>query len=332
MNLAFRFFSDEVLRGLYLYKEEVERQYGSGSTAATSDFVVMIRDLIAAMTSRHCREGLRPDSEQVKHIMKFREFLDGWESSGVKLGFLSASTAQGLRVTLESTLSLLEYVTGTLGFKYLLTARLSQDPIENLFGVLRQMSGCNDHPTPTQFLISTNCLSFQSLARSPSRGNVSEGLLNSLLDPSNSCDLKFVQNKLDDLLDVGQLNEVHEMLSACDALPDHRDLVGAKSDSRVTYYVCGYVARRMLKKTKCGDCAELLLRGDSEGPRPKESSLTNHMDRGGLMYPSQALTELVSKIEDAFTHCFSFDKLKSNSIRDLISCLYVNKLKGGRGT
>lgn len=124
-------------------------------------------------------------------------------------------------------------------------------------------------PPKRKTAASNGCLSFQTLARSPSRGNVSEGLLNSLLGPSNSCDLKFVQNKLDDLLDVWQLNEVHEMLNACDALPDHRDLVGEKSDSRVTYYVCGYVARRMLKKTKCGDCAELLLQGVSQGPRPR---------------------------------------------------------------
>lgn len=59
---------------------------------------------------------------------------------------------------------------------------------------------------------------------------------------------------------------------------------------------------------------------------PEESCLTNHMDRGGLLYPSQALKDLVAAMEDAFTHCFSFNKLKADRIMDLISCLSINKL------
>lgn len=50
------------------------------------------------------------------------------------------------------------------------------------------------------------------------------------------------------------------------------------------------------------------------------------MDRGGLLYPSQALKDLVAAMEDAFTHCFSFNKLKADSIMGLISCLSINKL------
>ncbi|KAH7975036.1 hypothetical protein HPB49_022915 [Dermacentor silvarum] len=248
VNLALRYFSDEVLRGLYMYRQEIESCYGAGCTEATSQFVSIMRDLISAMTSRCGRDGLRPGNEQVKSITKFLKFLDEWEASSGNVGFLSQSTAEGLRVTLASTLSLLTCVAETLKFKYLLTARLSQDPIENLFGILRQMSGSNDHPTPSQFLISVNCLSFYSLARSPATGSVSQGLLNSLLGANSNSEVKDLQDKLDELLDVGHLNEVHELVKACDALPDHKDMAQCKSDSRITYYVCGYVARKMLKK------------------------------------------------------------------------------------
>lgn len=190
---------------------------------------------------------MRPGNEQVKSITNFLKFLDEWETSSGNVGFLSQSTAEGLRVTLTSTLSLLTYVAEALKFKYLLTARLSQDPIENLFGILRQMSGSNDHPTPSQFLISVNCLSFYSLARSPATGSVSQGVLNSLLSAKSNSEVKDLQDQLDELLDVGHLNEVHELVKACDALPDHKDMVQCKSDSRISY-VCGYVARKMLKK------------------------------------------------------------------------------------
>lgn len=257
--------------------------------------------------------------EQVKHIKRFQQYLDIWEATVGKLGFLSQATAEGFRVTLASTLSLLTYVTKTLGFKYLMTARLSQDSIENLFGILRQMSGCNDHPTPTQFLISVNCLSFYSLARSPTSGNISQGLLNSLLDPRSNSDPAKLQNKLADLLDADYLNEAHEMIKACSALPEHGDMVASKSDSRITYYVSGYAARKMLKKTKCEECSRLLLQPKDSPSLPGESCLTKYMDRGGLLYPSQALKDLVEIMEDGITYCFTFNKLRANSVRYLPS-------------
>ncbi|KAM7285168.1 hypothetical protein ISCGN_032128 [Ixodes scapularis] len=210
-----------------MYRHEVESRCRPGSPVATSLFVAMLRGLIASMTSRHRRTGLRPETEQVKHIKRFQQYLDIWEATVGKLGFLSQATAEGFWVTLASTLSLLTYVTKTLGFKYLMTTRLSQDSIENLFGILRKMSGCNDHPTPTQFLISVNCLSFYSLARSPTSGNISQGLLNTLLDPRRNSDPAELQNKLDNLLDVGYLNEAHEMIKACSALPEHGDMVAS---------------------------------------------------------------------------------------------------------
>lgn len=120
-----------------MYRQEIESCYRAGCTEATSHFVSIMRDLIFAMTSQCGRDGLRPGNEQVKSIAKFLKFLDEWENSSDNVGFLSQSTAEGLRVTLASTLSLLTYVAEALKLKYLLIAQLSEDPIENLFGILR---------------------------------------------------------------------------------------------------------------------------------------------------------------------------------------------------
>lgn len=116
------------------------------------------------------------------------------------------------------------------------------------------------------------------------------------------------------------------MIVACEALPDHTDLVGHKSDSRITYYISGYVARKMLKKTKCSECSRLLLHSKDSNLLPAESCLTRYIYRGGLLYPSESLRDLVKAMEDAFTYCFSFNKLKTDSITDLISCLSVKRL------
>lgn len=50
---------------------------------------------------------------------------------------MSKSTAEGLRVTLCSTLALLTYLTMSLGFRYMLTAQLTQDKLNYVFGIIR---------------------------------------------------------------------------------------------------------------------------------------------------------------------------------------------------
>lgn len=62
-----------------------------------------------------------------------------------------------------------------------MVSRLSQDTLEQLFRILRQMSGTNDHPTPVQYLLSNNTLEFLNLAKSSASENGSSGLLSSLL-------------------------------------------------------------------------------------------------------------------------------------------------------
>lgn len=107
------------------------------------------------MTSWFPAEALRPNSPQVAVLKAFLAFIDNWErhaNSKGKGGFLSKSTATGLRVTISSTLELLAYLTGKLKFKFLMTSKLCQDPLENLFGIITQSSGNNEHPTPSQFL------------------------------------------------------------------------------------------------------------------------------------------------------------------------------------
>ncbi|XP_077513304.1 uncharacterized protein LOC144124486 [Amblyomma americanum] len=139
VNYAFTFFSDEVLRGLSAYKNDIESMCGKGCSEPTVSFIRRMSKLISAMTSRWSRDAMRPKSQALGEVENFLRYLNAWEAE-VKLGFISQGTAEGLRVTLSSTISILDYITGKLGYKYLLTARLSQDPLENIFGILRQMS------------------------------------------------------------------------------------------------------------------------------------------------------------------------------------------------
>ncbi|KAG0441011.1 hypothetical protein HPB47_016074 [Ixodes persulcatus] len=168
VNLAFQLFTTNVLRGLLVFQAAIEKQHGDST--ATGHFVELIRDLIAAMSSRTPTRSLKRSSEQLQFLQAVLNYLDEWEVHAQGRGFLSKSTAQGLRVTLTSMQKLLEYLIEKVVCTFLITSRLSQDCVERLFGIIRQFSSSNEHPGPSQFLIIANALQFYSLARSQRKG------------------------------------------------------------------------------------------------------------------------------------------------------------------
>lgn len=260
----------------------------------------------------------RPGSEQEKFIDDFLAYLDEWECGAKDGGFVSQSTAEGLRVTLHSTKSLLRYLT-TLGYRYMMTARLSQDCIERLFGIIRQCLGPNDHPTPAQFLILVNCLSFYNLAKSPAGGSVSKGVLNSLLSAEDTA--KTARDQLDALLEAGKLDEVEGILVE----DDHASCFVETSDSRLVYYMAGYAARKCItKKGGCEECKAACLRVSTPTAADHAASYMHSFDRGGLLYATDSLFGLISHLENVFTRCFSKRELHANSIVDIISCVGGN--------
>ncbi|KAH7970377.1 hypothetical protein HPB49_004856 [Dermacentor silvarum] len=201
------------------------------------------------MTSRFPAEALRRGSAKETALDSMLEFLDQWEAHARGLGFLSKSTSEGLRVTIHSTKDLLKYLTEKDGFRYLMTSRLSQDCLERSFGIVRQSSGANDHPTPAQFIIIIKCISFYSLAKSLKGGNVSPGLLESLLSEE-----QLLPENEDTALDDTTLPA-----EAAEVAVDHVDYVEQHSDVRLLYYIAGYVARKRILLNDCNACRDSCL-------------------------------------------------------------------------
>lgn len=231
VSYAFQLFGTKVLQAFHLYKDKLEATLGRMDV--TQEFFSKIHQLIRVMTSRFPAEALRPCSSGTAVLQDFLSYLKAWEQhTKGGGGFLSNSTAAGLRVTISSTLELLDYLTENVGFKYLMTAKTSQDPLENLFGIIRQSSGSNDHPTPTQFLITVNCMSFYGLVKGVSQGNCEEGMLGSLLEVSSPRDTS--QNAAG--MDLAPSSSPNAQASVIPS-QDHSQHV-ARSDSRINILHC----------------------------------------------------------------------------------------------
>lgn len=276
--------------------------------------------LISVMTSRFTAEALRPNSSSRAVIASFLGYLAAWESHANGAGgFLSESTAVGLRATLSSTLELRSYLTQEVGYKYITTLRLSQDPTENFYGIVRQASSCNDHPTPTQFLMTMNCMSFYSLVKTVRYGNADPCALSALLETgedSNNCPPSSSSSwhQADDLMKSGNLPDAGVALSPSF---DHEQHI-ERSDSRLVYNVYGYIAKKCVMKTKCEPFKQTLTMPAVEGSCGI-ARLTLHKDKGGLLYPRSALYHFERRLEDMFTECFSRKKLHTESILDLVT-------------
>ncbi|KAH6921018.1 hypothetical protein HPB50_027994 [Hyalomma asiaticum] len=235
---ALRLFSEEVLKGLFFYRKQVQKAYVSASE--TEAFISKMSRLIKIMTSRTPRRALKPNSADTDFLKQFLVFLNTWEMHANDIGFLSKSTAEGLRVTLQSTLDIVQYLCSKCNFKYIMTSKLGQDKLENLFGIVRQSNGTNDHPNPTQFLLTLNALAFYNLAKPPKAGNCRPEVVSSLLDNCRTAEVPRERaiDSLDKLVDEGNINDAEATL---DFLPpeDHGGYVISKSSSRLTHYIAG---------------------------------------------------------------------------------------------
>ncbi|KAH8033711.1 hypothetical protein HPB51_015547 [Rhipicephalus microplus] len=150
-------------------------------------------------------------------LEEFLVHLNKWEYDTLnKGGFLSDSTVTGLRITIASTMSLLKYLTESVGFKYLMTSRLSIDPEEPMFDIIHQSSGCNANPSPDQFLITANCLSFYNMARSVDGANGPLDIINSLLSVEEKIS-SITPYIIDELLSQERLGEAEESLASLEA-------------------------------------------------------------------------------------------------------------------
>lgn len=63
------------------------------------------------------------------------EYINNWEQNLIdgkisKEDFLTPNTAEGLRVTLQSTIDLCNYLLNECGFHYVLTSKMNQDALE----------------------------------------------------------------------------------------------------------------------------------------------------------------------------------------------------------
>lgn len=317
-------FSNATASGLKYYSRRNIK--GLEETEGTIEFTLMMNNVFDALNRKFPAEGIRINSPDFDTLEKGLAWLNSWEkelSTGriCEDNFLTRSTAQGLRVTLMSTIALAEYLLHPCDFDYVLSAKFNQDSLEKFFGIIRAVGGQNDHPTMPTFLQLYKMLSVYSLLKPPKFGNCEaraseekpyitfEDFKNTFTYKDNTA-VADLKKKLDSL--------INEESWECDDVIEH-DYGMAEVVECIIYYVSGFVARHFSKFLTCLVCKGALMASEvnpiSNFP---VADLVNCKTRGKLVHPNIHLHKLLSTVEHYLAQNITSPSVFEDTLFDLI--------------
>ncbi|KAF0750453.1 Uncharacterized protein FWK35_00013683 [Aphis craccivora] len=143
---------------------------------STINFCIKFNEMFDALNRKVPFQGVHPDTNDYKVLQDTLKWLNNWEMR-VKIeelneqNFLTSNAAEGLRVTLNSTIDIIPYLIEVYNFSYVLTGKITQDNLEKFFGTIRQAAGANVHPGIPTFLQLYKLPYIYSLLKPPKFGN-----------------------------------------------------------------------------------------------------------------------------------------------------------------
>lgn len=304
---AFQLFSGTVADALTILKEKGIP--GFADCEPTVQFCRRLNQISDILNSNNCFDGLKLNSKEHHALEDFLLYLELWESCTDPQFFLTKSTYNGLRATINTTLDLLRYCSSELGFRYLMTSRINQDPLEHFFGLLRSSGGDNNNPESIQVAQIFRLLSLYSLIKPAKGSNVSgSGMLNVLINNSD-----MISNK-----DRAILTKQEMDLRLDQALEEDIEsgtAVQFNDNMEAFAYVCGFIARKH-KKEKCQDCIKTLI---GEGLESYNEFIILR-SRGHLTFPSAKLITLLQEVEIIISPKLQ-EEVRKTSLIDILNLL-----------
>ncbi|KZS09137.1 Uncharacterized protein APZ42_026709 [Daphnia magna] len=178
-----------------------------------------------------------------------------------KKKFLTHETYEALTYTTTSTVACIRYLLEELDFKYVLTRRFSSDPVEQLFGAIRQLIGGNFKGDATAV-----SQAFEKILRTGIAYNSIYG--NTTLSRESEKEYKLIR--------YSEKSKI-EMVKALRLLPPSsllilNDLQKPPAKPKPTSQACtaallsGYIIRVLLEQEFCGDCVARLQDVKSTDP------------------------------------------------------------------
>lgn len=121
-------------------------------------------------TAQKRRHALRKGDVELVEFLNYQiPWIQSWKFDARR----QPQKIVGWQIAIRATLALWEDISTNCSFVYLLTRRLQQDRLENIFGIVRQKNGCNTKLNVGQFISGTKHICIQKPFKlSENNGNV----------------------------------------------------------------------------------------------------------------------------------------------------------------
>ena len=244
------------------------------TNSATANFVKRINDIFDCLNSRNANDAnplKRALSEKSPQVQKYLEDSLQWLSKWTIPGSPNPPCFSGLRLSIQSILMLWSDLRNedTL---FLLTTRLNQDPLENLFSILRSRCGHNDNPSVMQFRRNLQYAMTINLMKPPAGTNCEEDNATVLMAFNDRESMNHATREMGLSAETEENLEIQENRDEND---DTDDRVEASCDMQqpsceVTLEVCaikyvaGYLLHKCINKFNCLKCQSNFIKDNQD--------------------------------------------------------------------
>lgn len=231
VKLATQVFSASVSRGMQAACSTGMMKSPTGPNTAM--FLGRLNDIFDCLNSKYCFDSnplRKPLSTQNLKVMQCLKdalpFVKCWK---LRSGRPNPPCFNGLVLGINSVLSLYNSLISEKNTTYLLTGRLNQDPIENIFGVLRQRGGYNANPSAKQFRCGLQHVMSIRLMDPP-------GLSNCEPDCDINLDIQQQEDKLSQVISQQQVKNYVQQLGGQEPQTD----VAGKPHTHFILFIISY--------------------------------------------------------------------------------------------
>ena len=264
---------------------------------ATSEFLLCFDQLFDIMNSKNLNGKFSKApmtirnrqywEEQFRKCETYIRGLSHENGQPVTEGRRSAAFL-GWLINIEAFRMIFDELLGSNSIKFLLTYKLSQDPLEIFFSCIRASLGFNNNPTCSQFQAAFKKLLAGAANKTNSANCLWDSDMTVLMNSSNARTTSAALEKVFPPTAEETNSNWLEVLCNSEQNSDYKE--------NVLVYIAGFIQRRLQVKESCETCIASLSNSSSICT----SNLITRKDLGGLVKPTDSVVKVVMTANRVF--------------------------------
>ena len=249
--------------------------------------------------------------DNFRYLEDSLKWLNQWKDLKFKPreGVLSNETMFAFSHTLLSMTEMAKYLLTreNYPYEYVLLGKFTTDPLEKRFSCYRTYAGSNYHVSIQNIIEGEKKLKLMSILKlvSASKGSIK---------------FEDFEGPLKRIKAAEQVKTSKEYMIFLDRLSECESIELSETQLKPIVFISGYSAKKVCPKISCVTCRAKLSRGKMSSGNVDLNNMNNcysyinELDRGGLLYPTDFLTAIVSEAFKVFQWLINSKDLETTFI------------------